>query len=117
MTTDESRDTDRTFRSAATFTLSVFGAALLTMLVALVWMSTQSGDCTDSMMECAGDEKYLLVFGPPLVLLLGGVTAFVRTYQVWRAGGRWFVWQGAGWLLFVLMMIYAAASSRALLDV
>ena len=41
----------------------------------------------------------------PLILLLGGLGAFVRTYQVCRARGRWWIWQGAGWFLLVLMLV------------
>jgi hypothetical protein len=42
---------------------------------------------------------------PIAELLLGGIGAFVRTYRVWRAGGRWWIWQGAGWFLLVLMLL------------
>jgi hypothetical protein len=41
----------------------------------------------------------------PAILLLGGVGAFVKAYQVWRAGGTWPMWQGAGWFLLVLMLV------------
>jgi hypothetical protein len=41
----------------------------------------------------------------PAILLVGGVAAFVRTYRVWKAGGAWLPWQGAGWFLLVLMLV------------
>ncbi|MFZ2175021.1 MAG: hypothetical protein WAW17_13530 [Rhodococcus sp. (in: high G+C Gram-positive bacteria)] len=82
--------------------------------MAIVWMASRSGDCTGSLIECAGGEKYLLVFGPSALLLLGGLGAFVRTYRVWKDGGRWQIWQGAGWFLFVCMLTYFVMSTRAL---
>jgi hypothetical protein len=33
------------------------------------------------------------------------VWAFLRTYQVWRARGGWWIWQGAGWFLMLLMLV------------
>ncbi|RYE37855.1 MAG: hypothetical protein EOP24_48290 [Hyphomicrobiales bacterium] len=108
---------DLTFRRAATYTVAVMGGAVVVALLSVAWMSIGSGDCAESMMECAGGEKYVLVFGSPALLLLGGVGAFVQTYRVWRAGGRWPIWQGAGWMLFVFMLIYASLSAGALTEV
>jgi len=41
----------------------------------------------------------------PAILFLGGVGALVRAYRVWRAGGTWVIWQGAGWFLLTLMLV------------
>ena len=41
----------------------------------------------------------------PAILFLGGVGAFVKTYRVWRDGGTWPIWQGAGWFLLTLMLV------------
>jgi NADH:ubiquinone oxidoreductase subunit H len=41
----------------------------------------------------------------PAILFLGGVGAFVKAYRVWRAGGTWPIWQGAGWFLLTLMLV------------
>jgi len=41
----------------------------------------------------------------PAILFVGGVGAFVRTYQVWRAEGVWVIWQGAGWILLLLFLL------------
>ena len=43
--------------------------------------------------------------GRLLVLFVGGAWAFVRTYQTWRNRGGWWIWQGAGWFLLVLMLV------------
>lgn len=45
---------------------------------------------------------------PPLILFGGGVGAFGKTYQVWRARGTWPIWHGAGWFLFTLMLVSLA---------
>ena len=41
----------------------------------------------------------------PVILFAGGIGAFVRTYQVWRAEGVWPIWQGAGWFLLLVMLL------------
>jgi hypothetical protein len=41
----------------------------------------------------------------PAILFVGGVGAFVRTYQVWRVEGVWVIWQGAGWILLMLFLL------------
>lgn len=43
-------------------------------------------------------------FGVPAILLAGGLGGFVQTYRVWKRGGGWPIWQGAGWILFILML-------------
>ncbi|MDT5096603.1 MAG: hypothetical protein QOC76_340 [Mycobacterium sp.] len=41
----------------------------------------------------------------PAILFLGGVGALVQTYRVWRVGGTWPIWQGAGWFLLTFMLV------------
>src|SRR5512134_1461761 len=41
----------------------------------------------------------------PLILFVGGVGAFVKTYRLWKAEGAWIAWQGAGWFLLISMLI------------
>lgn len=41
----------------------------------------------------------------PAILFLGGVGALVKAYLVWRDGGTWPIWQGAGWFLLTLMLV------------
>ena len=40
----------------------------------------------------------------PAILFAGGIGAFVRTYQVWRAEGVWPIWQAAGWILLMMFL-------------
>lgn len=42
--------------------------------------------------------------GVSAILLIGGIGAFVQTYRVYRRGGSWPIWQGAGWFMFALML-------------
>lgn len=42
--------------------------------------------------------------GSTAILLLGGIGAFIKGYRAWKHGGNWTIWQGAGWLLFALML-------------
>ena len=41
----------------------------------------------------------------PAILFLGGVGALVKAYRVWRVGGTWPIWQGAGWFLLTFMLV------------
>lgn len=50
----------------------------------------------------------------PAVLFVGGVGAFIRTYQVWRAEGTWPIWQGAGWFLFALFLVSLPVAGSAI---
>ncbi|RDH80579.1 hypothetical protein DVS77_01940 [Mycolicibacterium moriokaense] len=47
----------------------------------------------------------VLASAVPAVLLLGGIGALLQAYRVWRAGGTWPIWQGAGWFLLTLMVV------------
>ena len=47
----------------------------------------------------------LLASAVPATLFLGGVGALVQAYRVWRDGGTWPIWQGAGWFLLTLMLV------------
>ena len=55
--------------------------------------------------NCSALQRNTLAVGPAVVLFIGGVWAFVRTIQVWRARGGWWIWQGAGWFLLMLMLL------------
>jgi hypothetical protein len=37
--------------------------------------------------------------------ICSGVRPGWAAQGVWRAGGRWWIWQGAGWFLLVLMLV------------
>ena len=45
---------------------------------------------------------------------VGGVGAFIRTYQGWRAEGTWPIWHGAGWFLLALALFCLAIPGAAL---
>jgi hypothetical protein len=49
-------------------------------------------------------EHILWALAVPVVFLVGGIGALVEAYRIWRRGGAWPIWQGAGWLLFALML-------------
>jgi ABC-type amino acid transport substrate-binding protein len=42
----------------------------------------------------------------PAILFFGGIGGLVRTYQVWRVEGSWWIWQAAGWLLLLLTLFF-----------
>ena len=94
MTHDVEKRFDRpgSFRGAATYTLAVVAAA------GAAFAFYAYGD--------RGSVFSAVLV--PVLLFLGGLGAFVKTYREWKAEGGWVAWQGAGWLL-MLMMVFTLA--------
>lgn len=102
----------RMFRRAASYVVSVLATAMLVFLLILLW-SAQS-ECVDAdTLLCDTTAETAVVIGPSAVLLIGGIGAFVETYLQWRRGRAWPIWQGAGWFLFVLMVVYLGIGGGA----
>jgi NADH:ubiquinone oxidoreductase subunit H len=91
MTNDVEKRWDRpgTFRAAAIYAGVVVALAALAFAVYAVTSKT----------------SVVAASSVPVILFLGGVGAFVKTYQLWKARGVWVAWQGAGWFLLVLMLV------------
>ncbi|WIM87783.1 hypothetical protein PT015_23625 [Candidatus Mycobacterium wuenschmannii] len=75
------------------------------LIVGALWDSTCQGKFSVDTAACGAPQLTILAFGGPVILLVAAVWAFVRTYRVWRDHGTWWAWQGAGWLLMVLMLV------------
>ncbi len=72
----------------------------------MAWLSgCKTGTGEGALDACNALQRNTLAVGPAVILFIGGVWAFVRTYQAWRARGGWWIWQGAGWFLLVLMLV------------
>ena len=104
-TSDPQRDRS-TFAGAVKFVAVFVGIALLLFFAAMLWLNgCKTGAGMGSLQGCSAVQRNTLAIGPALVLFIGGGWAFVRTYRVWRERGGWWVWQGAGWFLLVLMLV------------
>ena len=102
-------------RAATKYVGAVIAAAAVVVVGALLWANTNAEQCADAdFFVCRNPERIIFLVGPPTILLLGGLGAFLKTYRVWRSGGVWPIWQGAGWALFVLMLVYLTASAGVL---
>jgi hypothetical protein len=111
--TDDLRHGDARSRDgileAVRFSVGVAVAAVVFLAVAAVWVSTCGGSTFDTA-ACGAPQRTLLALGAPLILLAGGLRAFVRTYQLWRQHGISWPWQGAGWFLMAAMLLVLAKS-------
>ncbi|MFF2549689.1 hypothetical protein ACFVUS_01765 [Nocardia sp. NPDC058058] len=96
----------RTFRRAARYVVIVLALTAVVAAAALVWAAARPRCLDADTMLCDTAAKLTVGLGPGLVLLFGGIGAFVLTLREWRAGGVWPIWQGAGWFLFTLMVVY-----------
>jgi hypothetical protein len=100
-------------RDAVRFSVGVAVAAVAFLVIAAVWVSTCDGATADTA-ACGPPQRTLLALGAPIILLLGGLRAFVRTYQAWRQHGTWWPWQGAGWFLMTSMLLVLTMSLPAI---
>lgn len=99
---------DREYRRAALYVVCVVGVAAIVFAAVNVWAANRS-ECAQAYTHlCDTPAESAVVIGPSIIVLIGGIAAFVRTYQRWRDGYSWRTWQGAGWFLFVLMTAYLA---------
>lgn len=96
----------RTFVSAVRFGVAVVGVSLLVLALTVAWVAgCKSGSGSESLAQCGALRRNAFALGAPLILLVGGGVAFIRTYQVWRRRARWWAWHGVGWFLLVLMLV------------
>jgi hypothetical protein len=95
---------------AARFSAGVAVAAVVFLIVATLWVSTCAGATFDTA-ACGAPQRTLLALGAPLILLAGGLRAFVRTYQVSRHDGISWPWHGAVWFLTAAMLLVLAKST------
>jgi hypothetical protein len=107
------RHDDAGVRDAVRFSLAVAVAALAFLVTAAVWVSTCDGATADTV-ACGVPQRALLAVGAPVILLLGGLRAFLRTYQSWRKQETWWAWQGAGWFLLTMMLLVLTMSMPGL---
>ena len=103
------RHDDANVRDAVRFGLVVAVLAVAFLFIAALWVSTCDGATVDTV-ACGGPQRTLLALGAPLILMIGGLRAFVRTYQTWRNHETWWAWQGAGWFLMTLMLLVLTMS-------
>jgi len=95
---------DSEVHAAIRFAVVAAAAGVGFVVLAALWVSTCPGTGVDTV-ACGAPQRTLLAFGGPLILLAGGLWAFLRTYRVWRAEGTWWGWHGAGWFLLTLMVV------------
>jgi hypothetical protein len=62
-----------------------------------------------------GDQHDLgRAFATPVVLFIGALGAFGKTYRDWRARRTWPIWQGAGWFLLTTALLSLSIPSFGL---
>ncbi len=97
---------DRTFRRVAIYVAAVLAVAALVFAITAIWAADRRACAGAETMLCDTAAKSAILAGPPVVLILGGIGAFVQTYREWRRGRSWPIWQGGGWFLFTMMIVY-----------
>ncbi|TQM33677.1 hypothetical protein [Nocardia bhagyanarayanae] len=100
-------------RQAIRYDLAIVGITALVALVATVWAAGRD-ECLSGPLLCDAASGIAVLLVPALVLVAGGIGAFVITYLRWRQGRVWPIWQGAGWFLFMLMLVYVSIGGSAL---
>ncbi len=100
---------DAGIRDAVRFGAIVAVVGVAFLVTAMVWVSTCSGATADTV-ACGAPQRTMLALGAPVILLIGGLRAFFRTYQTWRRGETWWAWQGVGWFLLTMMLLVVSMS-------
>ena len=103
------RQDDANVRDAVRFGAIVAAVGIAFLVTAAVWVSTCTGATADTV-ACGVPQRTLLAIGAPVILLIGGLRAFVRTYQTWRKHETWWAWQGVGWFLLTMMLLVLTMS-------
>lgn len=80
----DARSRDDVFE-AVRFSVGVSVAAVVFLVAAAMWIDTCGGSTFDTV-ACGAPQRTLLALGAPLILLAGGLRAFVRSYQSSAAG-------------------------------
>lgn len=96
---------DNEVQAAVRFAVLAAVAGVAFLIVAALWASTCKGAMAIDTVACGAPQLTILAFGAPLILLAAGCRAFWRTYRIWQSRGTWWAWQGAGWFLFMLMLV------------
>ena len=110
---NDTRHDDTNVRAAVRLSVVVAALSVGFLVTAALWVSTCNGATADTA-ACGVPQRTMLAIGAPVILLIGGLRAFVRTYQTWRDHEAWWAWQGAGWFLFTLMLLVLTMSMPAL---
>ena len=110
---NDTRHDDTSVRAAVRLAVVVAALSVGFLVTAALWVSTCNGATADTA-ACGVPQRTMLAIGAPVILLIGGLRAFVRTYQTWRDHEAWWAWQGAGWFLFTLMLLVLTMSMPAL---
>jgi hypothetical protein len=100
---------DGEVRAAIRFAVIAALAGVGFVVMAAAWVSTCGGMSVDTA-ACGPPQRTLLALGGPVILLVAGLWAFLRTYRVWRDEGTWWGWHGAGWFLLTLMVLTLSMS-------
>ncbi|GAC84195.1 hypothetical protein GP2_019_00120 [Gordonia paraffinivorans NBRC 108238] len=100
-TSPEPRNGGNDFREIATHVAitAVFGLALVVV----------AGFSSDPLQTA-------LIVAAPVVVLVGAISMLVRTYRVYRRGGRWQLWQGGSWFLLAFFIVMLFGSAPALFE-
>ncbi|WP_210749238.1 hypothetical protein [Nocardia vermiculata] len=101
------------FRHAATYVGAVLVLAAVLAGATFGWAASRDRCANAEQVLCDTSARLVVGLAPGIVLLLGGIGAFVITIRQWRAGRPWPVWQGAGWFLFAVMVVYLAMAEGA----
>lgn len=97
--------TDNDVHHAVRYAVLAALAGVGFLVVAALWDSTCTGALSVDTAACGAPQLTILAFGGPVILLVAGLYAFVRTYRVRHDRGTWWAWQGVGWLLMTLMFV------------
>ncbi|GAB2531598.1 hypothetical protein [Nocardia heshunensis] len=93
-------------RHATQYVLAVLGVTAVGAVISVVWASARPRCLNADSMLCDATSRVVVGLVPGGLLLLGGIGALVLAFRAWRDERAWPIWQGVGWFLFTLMVVY-----------
>ncbi|ANA98518.1 hypothetical protein [Mycobacteroides chelonae] len=102
----------RTFGRAMWFSLAFVAIAAMTLITTVMWIGQCSISLDVNEALCRRHGTPMIALASPAVLLIGGIIAFVQTYRSWKRHESWWIWQGAGWFLLLLMVVNLMLAGR-----
>ncbi|GAB0107011.1 hypothetical protein JMUB6875_60020 [Nocardia sp. JMUB6875] len=93
-------------RHATTYVLAVLGATAVAAVIVLIWAAARPACLNEGSSLCDATSRVVVGLVPGGILLAGGIGALVIAFRAWRAERAWPIWQGVGWFLFTIMVVY-----------
>ncbi|WP_280257447.1 hypothetical protein [Nocardia wallacei] len=94
------------YRRAAGYVGTVLVVTALVCVAVVQWAGRREPCADADTAFCDTAARGIMIAAPGIVLALGTLGAFVQTYRVWKRHRAWPIWQGVGWFLMTVTLVF-----------